>query len=294
MNPLVMYHGNCTDGFGAAFAAWKALGNEAEYVTMDYGSGIPVPDVVGRDVYILDFSFDYPTTFGIFCHANTSVWLDHHRTAFEMWCDRPASPWAGERKFYKNDGIYYVILNNNKSGALLAWEYFHPGTAIPFLIRRIDDRDRWQFMYDDSAALHAALQSLKPWSFAQWDSILNWPKGKLNAFLREGGAILRAQRACVGELVEQAQRCTIRAGVSSWLGLAVNATQLHSEVGHVLAEHFGTYGLVWRMEGHKANCSLRSVGAYDVSVIAKAFGGGGHLNAAGFQVDLSVLLGWMK
>ena len=38
-----------------------------------------------------------------------------------------------------------------------------------------------------------------------------------------------------------------------------------------------------------ANVSLRSVGDYDVSAIAKTFGGGGHRNAAGFEVALDRL-----
>ena len=29
MKPLVIYHKNCADGFGAAFAAWLKLGDEA-------------------------------------------------------------------------------------------------------------------------------------------------------------------------------------------------------------------------------------------------------------------------
>jgi nanoRNase/pAp phosphatase (c-di-AMP/oligoRNAs hydrolase) len=44
----------------------------------------------------------------------------------------------------------------------------------------------------------------------------------------------------------------------------------------------------------KAQCSLRSNGDYDVSAIAKVFGGGGHKNAAGFEVPLSTLIGWLK
>ena len=33
--------------------------------------------------------------------------------------------------------------------------------------------------------------------------------------------------------------------------------------------------------------SLRSIGEFDVSLLATQFGGGGHKNAAGFTVDLS-------
>lgn len=34
MKPLVIYHAACADGFGAAFAAWLKLGDEAEYLPM--------------------------------------------------------------------------------------------------------------------------------------------------------------------------------------------------------------------------------------------------------------------
>ena len=56
-NPLVICQKNCPtgDGFGAAFAAWLALSDSAEYYPADYGG--PVPSVSGRTVYILDLSF---------------------------------------------------------------------------------------------------------------------------------------------------------------------------------------------------------------------------------------------
>ena len=37
MKPLVIYHDHCTDGFGAAFAAWLKLGDDADYLPMAYG-----------------------------------------------------------------------------------------------------------------------------------------------------------------------------------------------------------------------------------------------------------------
>ena len=54
-NVLILRHGNCSDGAGAAYAAWKKFGDSAEYVEVHYGN--PPPDVTGREVYILDFSY---------------------------------------------------------------------------------------------------------------------------------------------------------------------------------------------------------------------------------------------
>ena len=68
----------------------------------------------------------------------------------------------------EKQGKHTIIHDNNKSGALLAWEYFHPGTDVPMLIQHIDDRDRWQFKLDGSKELHAYLASLRPWSFGDW------------------------------------------------------------------------------------------------------------------------------
>ena len=43
---LLIYHKDCTDGFGAAYAAWKLLGNRAEYHASKHGN--PPPDVNGN------------------------------------------------------------------------------------------------------------------------------------------------------------------------------------------------------------------------------------------------------
>ena len=307
MKPLVIYHANCTDGFGAAFAAWLKLGDEAEYLPMEYGQEIvPTQIADNREVYILDFSFPRHIMEGLFALAKRVVWLDHHKTAFEMWC--------GVQYLDHQDGVHQaiglnmqhtIILNNFKSGAMLAWEYFHPGTEVPMLIQHIDDRDRWQFKLDGSKELHAALASLKPWTFSQWDLLFHVDGFRLEALKDEGRAVLRAHNQHVQSALKQASSCYIDCclrDVDGLLekvalpGLAVNAPAfLASDLGHELANKSGTFGLVWSMAADgQIHCSLRSNGEYDVSAIAKTFGGGGHRNAAGFSTNIETLLKWLK
>ena len=52
---MCIYHGNCQDGFGAAWAVWKRFGDAVEYVPGFYGQ--PAPDVAGRSVVMVDFSY---------------------------------------------------------------------------------------------------------------------------------------------------------------------------------------------------------------------------------------------
>lgn len=304
MKPLVIYHADCTDGFGAAFAAWLKLGDDAEYLPMQYGnvpSSLPIDN---REVYILDFSFPRDVMDGVFAAAKRVVWLDHHKMAFEMWLpdELEYDEWEDTTK----NGL--IRFDNNKSGALLAWEYFHPDTEVPMLIRHIDDRDRWIFALDGSKELHAALQSYRPWSFAQWNDyffygdLVTHDCGVSN-FIAEGASILRAQDQHVASMAKQTRKCRIPTDLvhsesgDRWMacGFACNATLHISELGHILATQSGTYALIWYVAAdNKVKCSLRSNGDYDVSAIAKVFGGGGHRNAAGFETDTDMLMGWLK
>jgi uncharacterized protein len=176
----------------------------------------------------------------------------------------------------KRIGEHVVIHDNNKSGALIAWEYFHPGTEAPMLIKHIDDRDRWQFKLEGTKEFSAALCSYRPWNFEQWKELNNQLEnyddhcGDFPHFIfKDGAAILRAQDAQVTGAVKQARGCFISVEWAQGIGyegLAVNATNNHSEVGHELAAQSGTYGLVWHMKASGAiKASLRSKGDYDVS-----------------------------
>ena len=205
----------------------------------------------------------------------------------------------------KQIGNHTVIHDNDQSGAMLAWRFFHPGTKVPMLIQHIDDRDRWQFKLDGTKELHAALRSHEPWTFEQWEAHFLVGNIRFGELKDEGKAILRAHNQNVQSVLKQARPCAIRwfdgevdghPAVNVFNGLAANAPAfLASDLGHELANKSGTFGLVWSMASDgQTHCSLRSNGDYDVSTIAKAFGGGGHRNAAGFSTDIDTLMPWLK
>lgn len=308
MKPLVIYHAHCTDGFGAAFCAWLKFGDEAEYVPVNYGDRNEF-NVADREVYILDFSFPREVMDHIFEHAKRVVWLDHHKTAFEMWCTTEREKHV-ELHRLPNDHI--IVLDNSKSGAMLAWEHFNTSVEPPLFIQLIDDRDRWQFKLQPSKAFHTAMSMRKPWSFESWKHEFVGPQGyfyDIRELLSQGELLLKYQEQQVQSLAKYARGVTINTllhpetGLSNehplvmWAcpGLAVNTSVHMSEVGHELANKSSTFGMIWYLgENGQAKVSLRSNGDYDVSDIAKQFGGGGHKNASGFLVDIQTLLGWLK
>ena len=320
MKPLVIYHASCADGFGAAFAAWLKFGDEAEYVPMQYGKDYALSENTfefkDRELYILDFSFPKGIMDMLFAGAKRVVWLDHHKSAFEMWCGGIPEDGVYMCSIGGIDQRHFIRLHNEKSGAVLAWEYFHSGTEVPTLIRHIDDYDRWVFAIEGTKAFQKALWSYAPWSFEQWkgEFLHANEQGYLDLTL-EGEAILRAHDQNVQSVVKGAARkCEIPFNEEAaldcvepclewndggyWMvqGLAANCPpHLHSDVGHELATQSGTFGLCWFIDKENmCRCSLRSNGDYDVSAIAKAFGGGGHKAASGFTIDIQTLLGWLK
>ncbi|MGH9333969.1 MAG: phosphohydrolase, partial [Vicinamibacteria bacterium] len=126
MGTVVLYHAFCADGFGAAWAAWKRLGERAEYLPVQHGA--PPPSIPKEsDVYILDFSYPRAEIEEMKARVASLQVIDHHRTAEE-----------------ELRGLEYAVFDNRKSAAVLSWEYFHPGEPVPELLRYVMDRDLWQ------------------------------------------------------------------------------------------------------------------------------------------------------
>src|SRR3989344_4440253 len=77
-NTLVFYHGNCRDGFTAAWAAWKKLGDSADYIPMVYSRFSPdkLPDTSGKDVYFLDFTPEDADLFRTVSNSHSTIIID--------------------------------------------------------------------------------------------------------------------------------------------------------------------------------------------------------------------------
>jgi hypothetical protein len=259
----VLYHSNCYDGFGAAFAAWKSLGDDGvKYIPVSYG--YPVPDMPDAEhIYIVDFSYSKDVILELVNQGTPVTVIDHHKTAQEA-----LSELIGAHSHLT------IIFDMEKSGALLTWNYFHSDTSAPILIQHISDRDLWQFKMEGSREIHSALVSL-PFDFKVWDWL------DVPTLIAEGKACQRFQQSVVDKVVK-----------SSWMGTVdgnqvpiVNTSFAWSEVGEALNYKYpdAPFAASFTVFGDQIMWSLRSKGDFDVSAVAKKFGGGGHKNAAGFK-----------
>lgn len=256
----VIYHADCTDGFGAAYSAWKCLGNRAEYYPCKHGT--PPPDVKGKNVVILDFSFDNKTTKKMIEDAAALIVIDHHKTAVVELHDIPNTHF-----------------DMTKSGAILAWEWFHPGKEPPKFIRYIQDRDLWTWVLEYSKEFSAAFDMV-PFEFEEFEKFED--DSVFDDACKRGSYILAYSKTVVKKVCEKAQRRKFNGRDI----LVVNASHWMSEIGARLAPDCD-FALIWYWDHESKNTKV-SLRAFhetaDVSEVSKKFGGGGHRKAAGFQL----------
>ena len=297
MKPLCIYHGNCADGFGAAWAVWKFFGDG----NVDFHPGVyqePPPDVAGRDVVMVDFSYKRPVLEEMSRSANTVLILDHHKTAAEDLegypppLDGPYNPAAMEQwqRECNAPNATHALFDMDRSGAGITWDYFHEDKARPALIDHIEDRDLWRFKLDGTREIQAAIFSY-PYDLKVWDAFMlgDHGGGIIDELRTEGAAIERKHHKDVAELVEVCKRRMVIGGHTVW-GASLPYT-LTSDAGHLMCgvENAGPFAACYWDTPEGRVFSLRSVGEFDVGEIAKSYGGGGHRNASGFRAPFDQL-----
>lgn len=258
---LVIYHGGCTDGYGAAWAAWKLLGDRATYHPGRYGD--PPPDVKGKVVAILDFSYDNLTTKSMINDADSLIIIDHHKSAMVELHD-----------------VNCTHFDMNHSGAMLSWKFFHPGKEAPRMIKYIEDRDLWKWELPYSKEFSAAFDMVQ-YDFEEFDKFID--DSAIDDAQERGAYILAYSKTVISKITKQAARRKLHGKDV----LVVNSPHWMSEIGNALSVKCD-FALIWYHD-HDTNQVKVSLRAHhddaDVSEVAKKFGGGGHRKAAGFALQ---------
>jgi oligoribonuclease NrnB/cAMP/cGMP phosphodiesterase (DHH superfamily) len=279
MKPLCIYHGACDDGFAAAWCVRKALGDEVEFYPGVYQKD--PPPHAGRDVLFVDFSYKRPVLDEMAKSAASILILDHHKTAQEDLADIEVAPsyidWRDAALIHGAGVNMFALFDMNRSGAALAWDYFIGGDR-PEFIEYIQDRDLWRKALPGGDEFTIALRSYQQ-DFLIWDKLVD---SGAQSLIAEGGAIQRYYRLRIEELKHSAYRAEL-GGASCFISNAPYFAA--SEVAGELCDCGADFGACYfEVEKRRFQYSLRSRGDFDVSAIARQFGGGGHKNAAGFTV----------
>ena len=269
---VVLYHAECNDGFGGAWAAWKKFGDGADYIPIEHQVSLP-EGLRGKQIFFIDIVPDETTLKKVINDNVSVIGIDHHKTSEK------------KMSLFKD-----YSFDNSHSGAVLAWKYFHPDKPVPKFLLFIEDMDIWKWEYPETDRFISAL-FLHDFNFQIWDKIakdLEDPE-KTEDYLIKGKVILNHRDKIIRLLAEGAEIVEFE----GYKILAVNAPHFFaSNLGHFLSKKQPPFSISWIQEKSTIHVSLRSEGSVDVSEIAKKYGGGGHKAAAGFSFPAGQPFPW--
>jgi len=310
LNPLVIYHAKCADGFSAAWCFHHV--QQYWETSFDFHAGIyndpPPSDLEGRVIYMVDFSYKSAVVAEMARVAKQVILIDHHKTAID------------DLEPLIRAGVIEAYTDIERSGAMLAWDYlfnchYHetlghvvethgPGSEYyvppPKLLKYIQDRDLWKFKLVHSREVNANVFSYD-YTFENWDKLMSAQESELLQMTVAGAAIERKHHKDIKELLDVCQRpmaftvilddplepgTTYKDSIT--IPVASLPYTLTSDAGYAMAvshkEGKEFAACYWDTATHRI-FSLRSAdNGMDVSLIAAGYGGGGHKHAAGFRV----------
>ncbi len=272
-NIVVLYHGNCPDGFGGAWAAWKKFKNKAEYIGLQHHKQV-AKGLIDKELYFIDFSYSTDVVKDLIKNNKKVTAIDHHITAKDAVM------------ITKN-----YVFDTNQSGAVLSWKYFHPNKPVPTLLKHIEDIDLWRFKIPHTREIMNVLEMME-FDFNKWDKFIK----NIDILLKKKKVIEQ------GKIISSYKEHLIKKIVDSYSEkveflkyktlVANGPSFFSSDLGSALVKKMPPIGIVWSKKDGKIIVSLRSDGSVNVAEIAQKFGGGGHKAAAGFTVEINKPLPW--
>ncbi|WP_321504108.1 DHHA1 domain-containing protein [Breoghania sp.] len=302
---ILIYHDNCDDGFAAAWIGHMKWGDTVTYMPSNYGRPLPDFDPAGKDILVADFSLTLDQCHELVISGARILMLDHHKTARDNLADlqstfRPTIFSVNEEfdalreaapapEFWRNRVM--VEFDMGRSGARMMWDFIAPFATAPELVLAVEDRDLWRFEREDTKLVSLYLRSLDR-DFTQWTKASGLYTSHREQFLREAKAIKRFYDRRIAAICKSAAPQEF----CGYQGVPVTYAcpyDFASDTCHTLLEMYpkAPFAAVGIQNAEGVTYSLRSTDdRVDVSEVAKANGGGGHRNAAGFRKGREIVV----
>lgn len=290
MAKFLIFHHDDMDGLSAAAIVKHAYGkdNEFKFVEVDYARRIVevTPDYNPVDfdaTIIVDLSLNQdtiPQFKGVINASKKCIWIDHHKTSVEFS--------EGDDLLTKVDGLR----DTRFCGAYLAYIYFNLGIAdmelfteekkklIPEWIDYVDDWDTWKkqkgngtlwFKYAFDA------NDNDPNNDRFYDQFYSNPK-RVSEIMTIGSVI---HMHVIKDYERALDHLAYEATFEGYRVLVLNRRGNSLMFGSRINDYDFVVG--WEFNGEVYKYSLYTVKDFDLTVIAKKYGGGGHPKACGFS-----------
>lgn len=253
---------------------------------LPYNYGKEIPDVSKYDkVFVVDVSFGDRTRF-LFDEWKDKgidvIWIDHHKTAIDAMKDYNVK---GKRRI-------------GTAACELTWEYLFDDIETPDVVKLLSAYDVWdhdRFEWSDVMAFQYGMRGYCGLDVDMAARAMDGDHDFIYDMIRNGEAIL--------EYIVEKNRGEINifsfeADVFGYKAICMNTTEFNSTTFESMynpKRHDLMMPFCWN--GRFFRCSFYTTKEeVDVSVLARKAnpGGGGHKAAAGFQLSVEDMMGFLK
>lgn len=280
MTNIVYYQNNYNDGKGAAFAAWLKLDyDNTIYKPIGYYDDFPeIEEFKGKNVFVFDFSFRDRDIETLIENAKSVVFIANYRSLKNNLENV-------DREKCK------LILDTEKSGCVLVWEYFFGvEKELPKILQYIQDYDLWRHKFEESKY---AIQSMynERFTMERWDELKN-NQQELDKFVEKGKILYEHELNMSKGFLKKSWKIQVIDGKPEHNLTVVNAPlRLASKIGEMHKNNGELYPvLIYQEFQFKCSISMRNGREkFDLGKIATTLAefnecrGGGHAGAAGIS-----------
>ena len=124
---VVIYHGNCLDGFSGAWVAYQKFGKEAFYYGVSCSSQIKNDFLLflqDKEIYFIDVCFTQDIMEKIISENRKVIIIDHH---------------ISQEDIVKLG--YEYMFDVSHCASVLAFKYFFPHSKMPKILKYVEDGD---------------------------------------------------------------------------------------------------------------------------------------------------------
>lgn len=274
------YHSADLDGHCSG-AIVKRKFPECEMVGIDYGQPFPWDTIVsGETVFMVDFSLQPFEDMERLAGMCKLIWIDHHQTAID---EAHGRGFLAHEQFLEVGraaceltSCYINVRSSNPS--------LKPMNRAVYLLGRYDvwdlnaDPDVMDFQYGMRMEKDT-LPGAPIWNAVLGDS----PMGVIRDICKTGKTVSKYQTA---QSTKYAKACAFKSEINGLPAIAMNVGMANSQMFESVwdSEKYKVMmPFVWKDGKWTVSLYTTPETGIDVGLIAKAYGGGGHKQAAGFQ-----------
>lgn len=294
---IVLYHYPCTDGIFAALAMYhhyKCQNTDEEIMFIPHSTFKPLDlnewYFDQNNVWLLDYVGPNKEFLKTLCSKSKTVSvIDHHSGAQEL-----LESCSNKNLDFIN--LKIVAFNTAFSAAMLTLNHFKtikPDSSLYRMFEYVQDNDLWKHQLIQSKEFSAGFRALNLNMDYQKNTGIFGQLLQLTSadIIQEGLKAIELENKCHDKDISNSHNISIQ-GFGNCLATFTTHPEFSSGLGNKLAKmsqdlNMLPVGIVYYNIGDQPKnykISIRSLGSYDVSKIARKYHGNGHLNSAGFLV----------